>query len=590
MDFREKLTTAWIQFLFYMRLAPHAPGFLPSGKWDASRLMERQARENGDRCAIIFGDRRYTWKQAHGETSRWANFFEGRGIVPGDSVALLMDNRPEYIFAILGLNRIDAVAALINTNISGKGLTHAIEISEACACVVGTEHASKINEVRETLKEIPLEMIFEQSEAAGKATFPSVDALLADFSTERSSAPVRSCGDAPMCYIYTSGTTGLPKAAIIKNSRWFSAANMFGRGLLELAPGDVNYVPLPLYHSTGMFAGLGSSLVTGATLALRAKFSASNFWPDVRKYEATAFVYIGELLRYLLNQPESSEDKNHKIRVITGNGLRPDIWNTFAERFHVREIREFYGATEGNAPTVNLENRAGMVGRLGLGQSILRCDLTSGEVLRNAEGFCEKVADGETGLLVAQISTTTPFDGYADKKATEKKILHDVFAKGDRSFNSGDLITLHENSWISFADRVGDTFRWKGENVSTNEVAEVLNEAPGVLESNVYGVLVPGADGRAGMASLNCREDFSLEEFTRFVIAKLPGYQRPYFLRLQQDMRITGTFKHQKVDYRKEGFDPALITDPLFFLDGSNYLPMDREAFASVQDGTRKLR
>lgn len=590
MDFREKLITAWKQFWFYLRLAPCAPSFLPSGKWSAARLMEQQARDNADHLAVVFKDRSYTWRQANAETDRWANFFESRGIGAGDSVALLMDNRPEYVFALLGLGRIHAVAALINTNITGKGLTHAIQISNACACIVGSEHAGKLHEVHETLENVPSEMIFEQAESVPTDTFPSANLLLANFPTERPQPPTLPRGDAPMCYIYTSGTTGLPKAAIIKNSRWFSASAMFGRGLLELSPKDINYVPLPLYHSTGMFAGLGSSLMTGATLALRTKFSASNFWSDIRQFEATSFVYIGELLRYLLNQPASSEDTHHKVRVITGNGLRPDIWTTFAERFQIGEIREFYGATEGNAPTVNLENRPGMVGRLGLGQSILRCDLATGDVLRNPDGFCEKVDVGETGLLVAQISTTTPFDGYADKAATEKKILHDAFAKGDRSFNSGDLITLHENWWISFADRVGDTFRWKGENVSTNEVAEVLNDAPGVLESNVYGVLVPGADGRAGMASLNCREDFSLEDFSSFVMAKLPGYQRPYFLRLQQDMRITGTFKHQKVDYRKEGFDPSLIQDPLFFLDGSQYLAVDHEVFSSLQEGTRKLR
>ena len=589
MNFREKLVTAWTQMCFFMRLAPHAKHFLPSGQWSAARLMELQAEKNGDQMAVLFKDRSYTWKQANAETNRWANFFESRGVGAGDSVALLMDNRPEYIFALLGLVRIHAVGALINTNISGKGLTHAIQISKACACVVGSEHAGKLDEVRETLENIPSEMIFEQAEDEPANVFASLDALLADCSTERGDETLPR-GDGPMCYIYTSGTTGLPKAAIIKNSRWYAAAALFGRGLLEQAPGDINYVPLPLYHSTGMFAGLGSSLVTGGTLALRTKFSASNFWSDVRKFNATAFVYIGELLRYLLNQPATPEDRNHRIRVITGNGLRPDIWTTFADRFGIHEIREFYGATEGNAPTVNLENRPGMIGRLGLNQSLVRCDLETGEVVRNAAGFCEKVDVGETGLLVAEISTTSPFDGYADKKATEKKILQGVFSKGDRFFNSGDLIALHENSWISFADRVGDTFRWKGENVSTNEVAEVLNDAPGVLESNVYGVLIPGTDGRAGMASLNCREEFSIEAFASFVTEKLPGYQRPYFVRLQQDMRITGTFKHQKVDYRKEGFDPSAVSDPLFFLDGDTYHTVTQEVFASLQDGSRKLR
>lgn len=393
-----------------------------------------------------------------------------------------------------------------------------------------------------------------------------------------------------MCYIYTSGTTGLPKAAIIKNQRWLMAGAMFGGMIMELTPRDVVYMTLPLYHSNGMFGGWGAALQTGAALALRRKFSASAFWDDVRRFDASAFVYIGELCRYLLNQPERSSETQHRLRLATGNGLRPDIWERFQARFRIPLIREFYGATEGNTPVVNFDGRPGMVGRLHLGQAIVRADLETGEIRRNERGLCERVAPGQTGLLVAKIAGPAAYDGYVDPEATKKKILQGVFKPGDAYFDTGDLLMLHEGGWISFADRVGDTFRWKGENVSTTEVAEILNGAPGVLESNVYGVAVPGMEGRAGMASVNCGPDFTLNDFNAFVVGHLPVFQRPYFVRVQSDMRVTGTFKHQKVDYRSEGFDPGRVADPLYFLDGETYVPLDSALYEGLASGRVALR
>jgi acyl-CoA synthetase (AMP-forming)/AMP-acid ligase II len=270
--------------------------------------------------------------------------------------------------------------------------------------------------------------------------------------------------------------------------------------------------------------------------------------------------------------------------------MRPDIWERFQERFGVPAIREFYGATEGNAPLVNFTGKPGMVGRLMPGQVLVKADPETGEIQRNAEGFCERVDVGETGLLLGRIVGTLTFSGYVDEKATNKKVLTDIFERGDKYFDTGDLLTLHEDRWVSFADRMGDTFRWKGENVSTNEVAEILNGAPGVLESNVYGVEVPGSEGRAGMASINCNDEFDIEDFNAYVLEHLPVYQRPYFLRIQHEMRITGTFKHQKVDYRKEGYDPARVSDPLWFLGGDRYVPLDAELHQGIVSGSVKLR
>jgi acyl-CoA synthetase (AMP-forming)/AMP-acid ligase II len=393
-----------------------------------------------------------------------------------------------------------------------------------------------------------------------------------------------------MCYIYTSGTTGLPKAAIITNKRYLAGAYMFGGATMEATPRDIIYLPLPLYHSNAIIIGVGSALVSGAAVALRRKFSASQFWDDARKYDASIFVYIGELCRYLLNAPKNPHERSHRLRLAVGNGLRPDTWEPFQRRFGVPLIREFYAATEGNAPIINFEGRPGMLGRLKPGQVLVRCDETSGEILRNADGFCERVHPGQKGILLGHINPLLAFDGYVDKSATDKKIQRDVFRHGDHYFNTGDILQLHEDAWVSFADRVGDTFRWKGENVSTNEVAEVLNGAKGVLESNVYGVSVPGSEGRAGMASINVNGELDLDEFASYVVNRLPSYQRPYFLRLQKEMRVTGTFKHQKTGYRDEGFDPSKVSDPLYFLDGDRYVPLDQTLFQRIQAGEVGLR
>jgi len=239
---------------------------------------------------------------------------------------------------------------------------------------------------------------------------------------------------------------------------------------------------------------------------------------------------------------------------------------------------------------MNMSGRPRMVGRLMTGQVLVRCDEETGELTRGANGFCETVEPGGTGLLLGRLSQVVAFDGYVDREATNKKIVTDVFKSGDRYFNSGDLLQLHEGRWLSFADRVGDTFRWKGENVSTAEVSSTLGEADGVLEANVYGVKIPHTEGRAGMAALQVGEDFDLGAFARFVAERLPRYQRPVFMRLlQTEMRVTGTFKHQKVDYRSEGFDPNAIADRLYLLDGEAYVPLDERTFAEIESGERSL-
>ncbi len=584
--------TRWATLLTILRVAPHLSKLLPGSSWNIARLLEDQSRKRGDHPCILFEDRRYTWKEVHQEVNRTARAFQSIGVKQGDVVALLMDNRPEFLFAVTALNRLRAAGALINTNITGMALVHAIQIAKPCRILVGQEHQKKIEHIFPELDPLSNNDVLIQGEPGDQhaSVFQSFDHRLANENGEDLSVVPKPDIDDLFGYIYTSGTTGLPKAAVVLNKRVLSPGAMIGRGILALKPNDVVYITTPLYHSVGMYLGWGSTLTTGACLALRRKFSATRFWDDVHRFGVTAFVYIGELCRYLLNQPEHPLEREHHIRVAGGNGLRPDIWERFQQRFQIPSIREYYGATEGNNMSINFTGRTGMVGRLQLGSTLLRCDVETGEPYRSPKGYCEPSKIGETGLFVAKIISAIPFDGYADKSESNKKILTDVFKKGDQFFNSGDLMVLHDDKWLSFADRVGDTFRWKGENVSTNEVAEILNNAPGVLETNVYGVEIPGADGRGGMASVHCSSEFSIETFGRFALENLASYQCPIFVRLQDQMSITVTLKHQKVGYRREGYDPSRVSDPLYVLDGTEYLELTAEIFRQIQNKEREIR
>jgi acyl-CoA synthetase (AMP-forming)/AMP-acid ligase II len=525
--------------------------------------------------------------------SRYATWFETLGIRFGDVVALAMNNRPDYLFAVMGLSKLGAVGALINTNLTGKALAHALSVAHAKKVLAGSEHAGRLAEVLGQLTGIDPARDFHvhvEADAPREGSTPGTivnDAIAATSPSRRADRALR--GIDTFCFIYTSGTTGLPKAAIVTNQRFVAAAIVFGRLMHRAGPSDVIYAPLPLYHANGLMLGWGAALATGAAFAMRRKFSVSEFWEDVRRFGATSFVYIGELCRYLLNAPVQDGERNHRLRVAVGNGLRSDIWVAFQKRFRVPIVREFYGSTEGTAPALNLRGRPGMIGRLARGQAIVRCDAATGELRRNAAGFCERVRPGEVGLLIGRISPFIRFDGYVDRTASESKVLRDVFRHGDRYFNTGDLIQLHAARWMSFADRLGDTFRWKGENVSTAEVGEILCGAPGVLEANVYGVEVPGTDGRAGMAALKTSNGFTLDVFATYVREHLAAYQRPLFLRLLRgEMRIVGTLKQQKAEYQMEGYDPAQVTDDLYVLSGECYQPLDAAVYADIKSGVRK--
>jgi fatty-acyl-CoA synthase len=402
-------------------------------------------------------------------------------------------------------------------------------------------------------------------------------------------------------FIYTSGTTGLPKAANINHYRVQSI--MFGfNAAMRMKKDDRIYVCLPLYHTSGGVLAAGAALTAGACVVIRERFSASTFWDDIVRHDCTIFQYIGELCRYLLNSPTHPLETSHRIRLACGNGLRPDIWADFQRRFRIPKILEWYAATEGNAVFFNFDSKIGAVGRIPKWMErrfvteVIRLDLDSEQPVRGDDGSCIKCKPGEVGEVISQIlndpkKPSQRFDGYADQSATEKKILRDVFEKGDRWFRTGDLMRKDALGYYYFIDRIGDTFRWKGENVATSEVSEAITVFPGIKEANVYGVRVPGAEGRAGMAALVVEDDLDLEGFYRHVVQQLPAYSRPIFLRIRAEIETTSTFKQRKVDLVKEGFDPAASADPIYFLspDRQAYVRLDPALYAEILNGKLRL-
>lgn len=556
----------------------------------AARLVEENAANAPNRTALRYEDRQWTWREFNEACNRVADVYRSQGAKKGDVVALLMDNRPEYLMTMVGLNKIGVVTSLVNTHVTGVQLVHAIKICSPRWILVGNEHLENLKEVASDLPNLSMKDVLVWSDDPRLAPPDGARLFNPLFEKAASTSPgteLEQLTSDPMIYMYTSGTTGLPKAALIKNQRFMRASISFGRILSKLRPDDVTYLALPLYHATGAIAAWGAVMATGSALALRRRFSATQFWDDCVKYDVTAFNYIGEVCRYLLHTPPHPLERKHKVRLMIGAGLRKDVWIPFQERFGVKEVIEFYAATEGNVAIVNIDGEPGMLGRLLPGQRVVKIDAETEEIVRDAQGRCVDARPGEQGILVGLMNQINRFDGYLDKSKTEEKIIRNAFGDGNDYFNTGDLVNMHKGKKVSFADRLGDTYRWKGENVSTNEVSIVLNQCPGVIETNVYGVEVPGAEGRAGMAAVVVNGEFDVARFGKHVAEGLPRYALPYFIRLQKQLELTGSFKYVKTHLKKEGFDPAKVNEPVYFFDSvtRTYVPMTPELFERINRG-----
>ncbi|MGQ0741815.1 MAG: long-chain-acyl-CoA synthetase [Alphaproteobacteria bacterium] len=569
----------------------HAVG--PDTRLTAADWLERHARMTPDAPALLHRGRVVNYREFEEGANRYARWALSQRVSKGEAVALLMENRPEYLMAWFGLVKTGAIAALINTHLTGHPLAHEIGLAEAKHLILDAGLAQNFFAVSKMLSQPP--KVWATGGRVSGAE--DLDSVLASHSGAAVNREVRDAVRSKdrALYIYTSGTTGLPKAANLSHMRVLHIMAAF-QGAVNAKPSDRMYNVLPLYHSAGGICALGPILLGGGSMVIREKFAATEFWDDCYDYRPTLFQYIGELCRYLLNAPEHPREREHNLRIAIGNGLRPEIWPRFKERFGIPRVMEFYGATEGNVGMINYDGKVGAVGRVPWYAReiqkirLVRYDINSGNVARGADGLCIETDDGEAGEAVGKIDPSVArlrFDGYTAKEETEKKILRDVFKKDDAWFRTHDLMCRDRHGYFYFVDRTGDTFRWKSENVATSEVAEALSVFPGIREANVYGVVVPGEEGKAGMAAIVAALDLDLDALSRHLEKNLPSYARPIFLRIQKEIAATSTFKQLKIGQANEGFDPAAIKDPIYVWDreAGRYRKLDAELHSAIVSG-----
>jgi fatty-acyl-CoA synthase len=584
---QQRLNRGYARIMGYRRDQPYS----------VADLLEERAVDAAEQAFVVFEGRRLSFAELNALANRVAHAALAAGITPGSVVALMMDNRPEFPMVWLGLAKVGIVTALLNTSARGPVLRHALEQTAARALILGAECADRLGGLgAEELP--PLLFAVRHPDAPGAPLMPgarSLDVAMAEASSTNPSRSHRAAvrlGD-PLYYIFTSGTTGLPKAALMSHLRFLNAGGVIA-GLLELTRADVLYNVLPLYHGAGGMVIVSAALHVGIPIVLRRRFSASEFWDDVRRHRITAWYYIGEVCRYLLNQPPRADDRQHTLKRMSGAGLKAEVWRQFQERFGIELICEGLGSTEANYGLTNVDNKVGSVGRIPYPERsnvrVVRYDVETGAYPRGADGALTLCKPGEVGELIAEVldgpGPAGFFEGYTSAQATEAKLLRNVFRGGDRWVRSGDLVRFDVDDYYYFVDRVGDTYRWKSENVSTDEVGAVLSQFPGPAVVNVYGVRVPGNEGRAGMVALTYGNPASFEPraFHEFAVARLAGYAVPLFVRVSAEAELTTTFKLRKIELQRAGYDPACTRDALFVRDAPRgcYVPVTEQSLAAL--------
>jgi len=534
---------AWVRALDYSKSAVGKT--LPG-------MMDELAIAYGERSALVEDGAAISYVTLAARINRVARWASEQGLGDGDVVGLLMPNRIDYVVLWLALTRIGCTVALLNTKLGADALRHCITAAGSDTIIVAGELGQSVPFVRRVW---------------------NWDAIRRD-ADRQSSEPVTAVApprpDDRALLIYTSGTTGWPKATNITHRRIIEWSFWFA-GMMDAQPTDRIYNCLPMYHSIGGVVAIGSMLVKGGSVFIRERFSASRFWQDVTQADCTIFQYIGELCRYLTTSEPHKLERSHRLRLACGNGLQGDVWRAFQERFAVPQILEFYAATEGNLSLYNCEGKPGAIGRVPpflarhFPIAIIRCDIESNKPMRDAQGLCIRCANDEPGEAISRIDAGRQFDGYTDPEASKSKILQNVFADGDRWFRSGDLMRKDAGGYYYFLDRLGDTFRWKGENVSTTEVASVLRQTAGVLDAAVYGVTIEGNEGRAGIAAICVDDRFRFATLSADLKERLPDYAHPVFVRLCGSLDTTGTFKLNKTDLVRQGYID--VSDPIWQRD-----------------------
>lgn len=560
-------------------------------------VVDDWARRQPDRAALVTDAATLDYEGLSKRINRYARWARSVGVAKGDTVALMMPNGIDYVAAWLGISRVGGVVALLNTKLVGQSLAHCIDVARPSHVIVACELTQPLESAAPHLKTDA--KVWTHGDARRERAIDVALAALDDGPLSPEEHGDVTINDRALL-IYTSGTTGLPKAASISHRRILNWGLWFA-GLTGATPQDRLYDCLPLFHSVGGIVAPCSMLAAGGSVVIAEKFSASNFWSDIVRHDCTLFQYIGELCRYLLKAAPSEYEGRHRLRLVCGNGLRGDIWEDFQARFAIPRILEFYAATEGNFSLFNVEGQPGAIGRIPpllahrFPASLVRLDPDSGVPLRNDEGLCIACARGETGEAIGRIGTADEgggrFEGYTEAGETEKKILRNVFVRGDAWFRTGDLMRIDDKGFFHFVDRIGDTFRWKGENVATSEVNDAVRDFRGVVDATTYGVAVPGTDGRAGMSAIVVNEGFDIAALPAHLAHRLPSYARPVFIRISRELDATETFKQKKGGLAREGFDPNAIAEPLFMLDPKSgaYVALDAERYARVNDGTIRL-
>ncbi len=562
-------------------------------------VIHEMAARSSNAPALLSDRECMTYRELSERASQYARWALDQGLSKGETVCLLMTNRPEYFAVWLGITSVGGVVGLLNTNLVGPSLAHCISTVRPKHLIVAGDLVHSLITALPSLTERPeiwthgihhelfrridLELNQQSCQALGR--------------DERRSTTIEDRA----LYIFTSGTTGLPKAVNISHARVLQWSYWFA-GMMDAQPEDRMYNCLPMYHSVGGVQVPGATLVAGGAVVIREKFSSSQFWDDVIRWDCTIFQYIGELCRYLVHAHPGSNEIHHRIRMACGNGLAPEVWDEFKRRFNIPRILEFYAATEGGVSLFNVEGEPGAIGRIPpylahrFSPALVRFDVDKGEPVRNEQGYCIRCAPNEPGEALAKVlddmsNLGSRFEGYTDKQASEKRLLRNVFEQGDKWVRTGDLMKRNEKGFYFFVDRIGDTFRWKGENVATSEVSEAISAFPGVKHVNVYGVAIPATEGRVGMAALVAENEINTRDFREYMMARLPAYARPVFLRVRNEVEVTGTFKYSKTELARQGYDPAGTTDVIYFDNPElqAFTPLSLALYNRIQDGQIRL-
>lgn len=485
---------------------------------------------------------------------------------------MYLHNSAEFLMIMFATLCMGAGPAFINYNLEGKALMHCLDVCQTKLLIADEDggcqqriDGSRTEIESKGAKIVTLDAILRQQISARPATVPGDEWRNG------------MTGDMPYCLIYTSGTTGLPKGCPFTLARTHLLGFHLSPPYGTVRGKDCWYSPMPLYHGTGIITS-STALLTGVGIAIAPRFSVSNFWPDIHDSGSTAFIYVGETARYLLAAPPHPLERKHKLRLAYGNGLRPDVWAKFQDRFNIPEIAEFFNSSEGVFSLIAWQRGPylrGCVGHHGLPFRRLlnnvyipvRIDFETGDIWRDPQtGFAQRTPYAEGGEMLVAVPSKAAFGGYwRNEEATNKRFATDVFAKGDLYYRSGDALRRSDDGHWYFLDRLGDTFRWKSENVSTAEVAEVLGKYPGISEANVYGVSIPGHEGRAGCAALHlesiaqAQDARYLEDLLRYCRANMPRYAVPVFLRIVARSSHIHNHKQNKVGLRQEGVDPEKV-------------------------------